>query len=207
MAVKVFAAQLLEEPVAASLRTGCWADDAKPALTTHWQEFIIEAVCLGNFMISGCSFSALLEHPASPVRASVMSVDIRRFLVGLAMGLTAMLLIYSPVGQRSGAHMNPATTLTFYRLGKVEGWDAFLHSRGMFCPGLERGATAERTLHQSNHFTASHNRCEQVRSGTTLRSGLMHFSPWLAAETGVNSDEFQRSSRTLPKFRSPLDRD
>jgi aquaporin Z len=40
------------------------------------------------------------------------------------MGLTAVLLIYSPWGRRSGAHFNPATTLTFWRLGKVGTRDA-----------------------------------------------------------------------------------
>jgi aquaporin Z len=44
--------------------------------------------------------------------------------MGLAMGLTAVALIYSPWGRRSGAHLNPATTLTFWRLGKVAGADA-----------------------------------------------------------------------------------
>jgi aquaporin Z len=44
--------------------------------------------------------------------------------MGLAMGLTAILLIYSPMGQRSGAHMNPATTVAFLRLGKVAVEDA-----------------------------------------------------------------------------------
>ena len=35
------------------------------------------------------------------------------------MGATAIPLIYSPWGKQSGAHMNPAITLTFTRLGKV----------------------------------------------------------------------------------------
>ena len=38
---------------------------------------------------------------------------------GSAMGATAVLLIYSPWGKQSGAHCNPAITLTFIRLGKV----------------------------------------------------------------------------------------
>ena len=97
---------------------------------------MIEAVCLGAFMISACAFSALLEHPGSPVRASVMNADVRRFLIGLAMGMTAILLIYSPLGQRSGAHMNPAITLTYYRLGKVERWDAIFYMLSQFVGGV-----------------------------------------------------------------------
>ncbi len=52
------------------------------------------------------------------------------------MGMTAILLIYSPLGQRSGAHMNPATTLTFYRLGKVERWDAIFYMLSQFVGGV-----------------------------------------------------------------------
>jgi aquaporin Z len=95
-----------------------------PALTLHWPEYLIEATCLGLFMISACTFGTLFEHPASPVRQAIENPMLRRIPMGLAMGLTAILLIYSPMGQRSGAHMNPATTLTFFWLGKVAGADA-----------------------------------------------------------------------------------
>ena len=50
---------------------------------------------------------------------AIADADLRRVLIGIAMGLTAIALIYSPWGKRSGAHMNPAVTLTFLRLGKM----------------------------------------------------------------------------------------
>jgi aquaporin Z len=132
----MFAAQLLLEPAAASARTGHWAKGAKRALAQHWPEYMIEGLCLGMFMISACTFAAVLEHPASPIRMSIANPDIRRFLGGIAMGLTAVLLIYSPLGRRSGAHMNPATTLTFYRLGKVASWDAVFYALSQFMGGV-----------------------------------------------------------------------
>ena len=85
----------------------------------HWPEYLIEAGALGTFMASAAAFAAVLYYPASPVAALVSNELVRRGLMGLAMGATAVLIIYSPWGQRSGAHMNPAVTLTFFRLGKV----------------------------------------------------------------------------------------
>ena len=131
-AVEMFAAQLLSEPAAASARAGHWSSNAKRAFTQHWPEYMIEGICLGTFMISACTFASVLEHPASPVRISIANPGVRRLLAGVAMGLTAVLLIYSPLGQRSGAHMNPAATLTFYRLGKIGGWDTAFYVLSQF---------------------------------------------------------------------------
>jgi aquaporin Z len=56
--------------------------------------------------------------------------------MGLAMGNTAIAVIYSPWGKRSGAHINPSTTLTFFRLGKINKWDAMFYIASQFAGGL-----------------------------------------------------------------------
>ena len=85
----------------------------------HWPEYLIEAAAIGTFMVSAAVWAALLYHPASPVSGAISNAVVRRAFMGLAMGSTAVAIVYSPWGQRSGAHMNPAVTLTFFRLGKV----------------------------------------------------------------------------------------
>jgi len=56
--------------------------------------------------------------------------------MGLAMGLTLLAIVYSPWGKRSGAHMNPSLTLTFYLLGKIEPWDALFYGLAQFAGGM-----------------------------------------------------------------------
>src|SRR5437588_2744766 len=96
----------------------------------------MEAAALGIFMISACVFGVVLEHPGSPVRQALSSDVVRRVLAGIAMGVTAVSIISSPWGQRSGAHMNPAFTLTFLSLGKIAPWDAFFYVAGQFAGGV-----------------------------------------------------------------------
>ena len=102
----------------------------------HWPEYLMEAWGLGVFMLSACLFTALLEHPASPVRQALGDGRLRRALMGLAMGATAAAIIYSPWGKQSGAHINPCVTLTFLRLGKIEAPDAGFYVAAQFAGGL-----------------------------------------------------------------------
>ena len=82
--------------------------------------YLYEAAELAAFMISACLFTALLfTHAYNPWLA--------RAAMGLAMGLTAIGIIKSPPGKASGAHFNPSITLTFYRLGKIDGYDAVFY--------------------------------------------------------------------------------
>src|SRR5262249_39052208 len=67
----------------------------------HWPEYLMEAGELALFMISACLFVVLLEHPASPVHRAIPSQMLRRVLMGLAMGSTAVAIIFSPLGKRS----------------------------------------------------------------------------------------------------------
>lgn len=97
------------------------------SLKKHLPEYLMEAALLGLFMIAAGGFTILFEYPNSPVHQAIANGDLRRFLIGIAMGITAIALIYSPWGKQSGAHMNPAVTFTFYRLGKVRSLDALFY--------------------------------------------------------------------------------
>ncbi len=102
----------------------------------HWREYAIEAAGLGLFMISACLFGTLIGHPASAVHRTLGSPLERNALMGVLMGLTAVAIIYSPWGKRSGAHLSPAFTFTFLRLGKIAPRDATMYIVAQFAGGL-----------------------------------------------------------------------
>jgi len=95
----------------------------------------MEAAGLGIFMVSAAVVTTVLEYPPSVLHEVFPDPTTRRVLIGLAMGLTAVALIYSPWGVRSGAHLNPAVTLTFLRLGKMQRIDALFYVVGQFVGG------------------------------------------------------------------------
>jgi aquaporin Z len=97
------------------------------ALREHWPEYLIEAALIGAFMICAGVIGTLFGAGPDTLRRALPGPLARRAVMGAATGLTAVALIYSPWGQRSGGHLNPAMTLTFYRLGKVAGWDALFY--------------------------------------------------------------------------------
>ncbi len=150
-----------DRPSAAVLMAPLGSDHGPcAALLQHWPEYLIEAIGLGLFMISACLFVTLLEHPDSPVRQAITEPMLRRIPMGLAMGLTAVVLIYSPWGQRSGAHFNPSVTLTFWRLGKVAPWDAVFYVVAQFVGALAGVSVAaaileSRLAHPSVSYAAT----------------------------------------------------
>lgn len=113
-------------------RTG----SAVQALRRHWPDYLKETAGLMIFMIGAGAFTTLFEYPGSPVRMAMPSDLARRAALGGVMGLVTAGIIYSPWGQRSGAHINPAVTWSFYRLGKIDRWDAVFYTAFQFLGGL-----------------------------------------------------------------------
>ncbi len=124
----------------------------------HFAEYAAEASLLCIYMLSACSCATLLNHPASPISRHVQRPFSRRALTGLLMGLTGIALIDSPLGQRSGAHMNPAATFTYFLLGKINPLDAAFYILSQFLGGLSgvllarlllRGASAHPAINHA----------------------------------------------------------
>jgi aquaporin Z len=114
----------------------------------------MEAGELALYMFFACAFATLLQHPASPVRELINSILARRALYGLAMGSTVIGIIATPWGKQSGGHFNPAITLTFYRLGKVEFWDALFYATAQFSGATSGVAIAAYLLREAPQNSA-----------------------------------------------------
>jgi aquaporin Z len=93
-------------------------------LRRHWPEYGIEALFLALFVLVAGMVSAWLQAPGGAHASLPVDLPARRVLAGVTVGLVLMAMIYSPWGRRSGAHLNPAITLAYLRLGKIGKWDA-----------------------------------------------------------------------------------
>lgn len=115
----------------------------------HIREYASETLGLGLFMFSAGVFGTLLESPASELHQWISDPFSRQIVMGLAMGLTAIALIYSPWGRLSGAHNNPCVTLTFWYLGKVVSSDAIKYILAQFIGGIVGAFAVGVLFHES----------------------------------------------------------
>lgn len=90
-------------------------------------KYLCEALGLGVFMFSAGFFDSMIDHPDLPIRHLIQSNILRRFLIGLTMGGTALFILNSSFGKKSGAHINPSVTLVQYRLGNIGIVDAIFY--------------------------------------------------------------------------------
>jgi aquaporin Z len=85
-----------------------------------WRVFAAELVGTALLVLVGLSLVILMFGAGSPVAAALPSEGGRRLVTGFLFGSTGALIALSPVGERSGAHINPAVTLAFRLFGKID---------------------------------------------------------------------------------------
>ncbi len=73
-------------PTHTSAAAGQPARSLRHAIRSHWPKYLMEAACLGLFMLSACFFTVLLEQPTSPMVHALPDGTLRRVPIGLAMG-------------------------------------------------------------------------------------------------------------------------
>lgn len=117
----------------------------EPGAPFHWPEYLMEAAEVALYLFLTCVFAGLLLSPTSSIRRALGSPIGLRALMGFAVGATVVAIVISPWGQRSGGHFNPALTVAFYRLGKMDLRDALLYVGAQFS-GAAAGVCAARFL-------------------------------------------------------------
>jgi aquaporin Z len=178
---------------------------AGEALRLHWTRYLMEGAELGIFMVVALYLTILLEHPHSFLRRKLKSDLLRRFVLGIGIGSTVVLLIYCQWGRQSGAQFNPAVTLARLSLSRIEPWDAFFYIVAQFIGGWLLLAIAGLPFrHKANHDDVNWVVTEPGETGTVAAfvaeffiSFLIFFSllvtyhspvlrPWIGFVAGVH---------------------
>jgi aquaporin Z len=121
----------------------------------HPVEWTCELVGTALLLIGGLSAICLDFGPHSAIAAHVPSHSWRLLLTGLLFAGSGSLVAISPIGRRSGAHLNPVVTLAFWLRGNVHRHDLLGYSVSQFAGavlgtvvvGLLWGSTARVLLY------------------------------------------------------------
>jgi aquaporin Z len=105
-------------------RAGVVTTASKPAEGGwHWAPWLCEFFGTALLLCGGLSAVFLDFGPHSPIAPHLASHSARLLLTGLLFAGTGSLVALSPLGRRSGAHLNPSVTLAFWTQRKVHPHD------------------------------------------------------------------------------------
>jgi len=88
----------------------------------NWQPFVSELIGTAVLVLVGLSMVILMFGTGSPMARLIPSEGLRRLITGFLFGTTGAAIALSAVGKWSGAHINPAVTLGFRLMGKLDLW-------------------------------------------------------------------------------------
>jgi aquaporin Z len=85
-----------------------------------WALFVSELIGTALLVLVGLSLVILMFGAGTPVERLIPSEGLRRLITGFLFGTTGACIALSPVGKVSGAHINPAVTVAFRLMGKLD---------------------------------------------------------------------------------------
>lgn len=85
-----------------------------------WQVFVSELIGTAVLVGVGLSIVIFMFGEGTPMATLVPGEGWRRLITGFLFGTTGASIALSPVGMRSGAHINPIVTLAFRLMGKLD---------------------------------------------------------------------------------------
>ena len=94
---------------------------------SHLPEYFAEFLGTAIMMIVGIGAVTVMWSDGSVMRELIPNEPLRRLCTGLLFAGGGTAVVLSPLGQRSGGHLNPAVTLAFWVKGQVTGADAIAY--------------------------------------------------------------------------------
>jgi len=83
--------------------------------------FVSEFLGTAILLLGGLSLVIFMFGTGSPMAELIPDIKIRQMTTGFLFGTIGASIALSPVGKVSGAHINPAVTMTFWLFRKIEG--------------------------------------------------------------------------------------
>jgi aquaporin Z len=116
------------------------------ALKTHWREYLMESAQTAALMICICLSATLLYGGHSPFSRLAVPPSLKPFIMGIAVATSTFLLIRSRFGRRTGAHLNPSLTVTYFFFRRIHRWDTLNYIGFQFVGALAGVWVARRAL-------------------------------------------------------------
>jgi len=85
-----------------------------------WALYVSEAIGTALLVLVGLSLVIFMFGAGTPMARLIPSEGLRRVITGFLFGTTGACIALSLVGKVSGAHINPAVTLAFRLMGKLD---------------------------------------------------------------------------------------
>ena len=89
--------------------------------------FFAELIGTALLLMIGLSIVILMFGTGSPIAELIPNVKLRQAMTGFMFGGTGALIAISALGKESGAHINPAVTMTFWMFKKIDSQKALVY--------------------------------------------------------------------------------